>query len=229
MHKVIFWDFHGTLIEDPIGWSGTFALLIDALQPELGMTKSRIAAELRTAYPWDVAHKPHRHTPDSWWQEVTAELEAGALRAGVRPEVAATAAGKMRTEIVDPSRMVVFPDTRPALELVRARGWRNVILSNHVPELPEMVERLGLADLVDRVFTSAAMGYEKPHVAIFRAALKELGGVDQAWMVGDNPLADIAGAQQAGLPAILVRRKEREHCLCSEGLVGAAELILGRG
>jgi hypothetical protein len=33
----------------------------------------------------------------------------------------------------------VFADTRPALKATAEAGWRNVILSNHVPELAALV------------------------------------------------------------------------------------------
>ena len=51
------------------------------------------------------------------------------------------------------------------------------------------------------------MGASKPDPAIFRAALEAVGcGPDDAVMVGDNPLRDIAGAQQAGLRGVWIDR-----------------------
>jgi putative hydrolase of the HAD superfamily len=37
-----------------------------------------------------------------------------------------------------------------------------------------------------------------------RHVLDRLGRPSHTWMVGDNPLADVAGAQAAGIPALLV-------------------------
>jgi putative hydrolase of the HAD superfamily len=79
------------------------------------------------------------------------------------------------------------------------------VLSNHVPELSTLVEQLGLGGLVERVFSSAATGYEKPHPEAFRLALRAFGDPVRRWMVGDNPTADVAGAEAIGIPAILVR------------------------
>lgn len=53
--------------------------------------------------------------------------------------------------------------------------------------------------------TSARTGYEKPNPKMFAAALALAGTPERVWMVGDNPTADIAGAQAAGIPSILVR------------------------
>lgn len=57
---------------------------------------------------------------------------------------------------------------------------------------------------------SAKTGYEKPHSEAFVLARRIAGDPATIWMVGDNPRADVAGAEAAGIPAILVRRDEIE-------------------
>jgi putative hydrolase of the HAD superfamily len=116
----------------------------------------------------------------------------------------------------------VFNDTRTALQTTRAAGWRNVILSNHVPELPALVTMLGLGDLVTQVFSSASIGYDKPHPEAFRHALRESGSPKRRWMVGDNPDADVGGAQALGIPAVLVRTEGGEP-----DALAAARMITG--
>ncbi|MGH9197011.1 MAG: HAD-IA family hydrolase, partial [Acidimicrobiia bacterium] len=59
--------------------------------------------------------------------------------------------------------------------------------------------------LVESVFTSARIGYEKPHPEAFRTVLSHITDADNIWMVGDNPVADVAGAEKVGIPGILVR------------------------
>ena len=101
---------------------------------------------------------------------------------------------------------MLFDDTLPALAELRRAGWRHVILSNHVPELPALVDGLGLAGVVDLTLSSATIGFEKPNPQAFAHARRACGDPDELWMVGDNPVADIDGATRAGIPAILVRR-----------------------
>jgi putative hydrolase of the HAD superfamily len=48
------------------------------------------------------------------------------------------------------------------------------------------------------VFTSAATGYERPNPRAFEIALEACGWPSESWMVGDNPIADIAGAEPSG-------------------------------
>jgi putative hydrolase of the HAD superfamily len=58
--------------------------------------------------------------------------------------------------------------------------------------------------------TAADAGYLKPHPEIFEYALNKLGvSADEAVFVGDNAVADIAGAQGAGMRAILRRKADR--------------------
>jgi len=60
-------------------------------------------------------------------------------------------------------------------------------------------------ELVAALFNSAQTGYEKPHPQAFRNVLEWAVEPEAVWMIGDNPKADIAGAEALGIPAILVR------------------------
>jgi FMN phosphatase YigB (HAD superfamily) len=93
------------------------------------------------------------------------------------------------------------------LSKLRERGWRHVVLSNHVPELGAIITHLGLDLLVEATVNSAQTGYEKPHPEAFALARRAAGDPATIWMVGDNTTADVAGAEAAGIPAILVRRE----------------------
>ncbi len=119
----------------------------------------------------------------------------------------------------------MFDDTVPALARLSGSGWSHIVLSNHVPELVDLVDGLGLARHLEHVLTSARIGYEKPHPEAFRAALHACGNPRNVWMVGDNPLADVAGAEAVALPAILVRRAGAATRRAN-GLADAVALIL---
>ncbi len=80
-----------------------------------------------------------------------------------------------RRRYVKPSSFRVFEDTRPTLERLANGGWRNIVLSNHVPELDSIVSGVGLGDLIETVFTSALTGYEKPHPEAYAIARREAG------------------------------------------------------
>jgi putative hydrolase of the HAD superfamily len=104
-------------------------------------------------------------------------------------------------------RFRAFPDAAPALAELRGLGLRLVCVSNWDVSLPEVLERCGLADLLDGVVTSAEAGVRKPDPAILARAL-ELAGCSpaEALYVGDTPAEDLAAARAAGVRALLVDR-----------------------
>jgi putative hydrolase of the HAD superfamily len=100
------------------------------------------------------------------------------------------------------------PDAVPTLEALRDRGLRIGLLSNtHWPAVfhERFLERDGLLGLIDgRVYTSD-LAWVKPHPAAFMSALDAIDVTDptRVVFVGDRPLDDIRGAQQAGMRAVL--------------------------
>jgi putative hydrolase of the HAD superfamily len=84
---------------------------------------------------------------------------------------------------------------------------RLVVASNWDVALPEVLERIGLARLLDGVVSSAMVGARKPAAAPFARAL-ELAGVDpsEALHVGDSVVEDVEGALAAGIAAVLIDR-----------------------
>jgi HAD superfamily hydrolase (TIGR01549 family) len=113
-----------------------------------------------------------------------------------------------RTEaLLEALHFTAYDDARPALATARHHGARIVVVSNWDVSLLEVLERVGLAPLVDAVVTSAVVGAAKPDPAIFEHALALAGvGPDRARHVGDSLSEDIAGARACGIPAVLLRR-----------------------
>jgi putative hydrolase of the HAD superfamily len=103
---------------------------------------------------------------------------------------------------------VVFPDVPAALAIFRQHGLKLAIVTNaHQPMSERDVEmaELGLLEYFPDFRISAAdAGYLKPHPAIFQRTLEALGvEASEAVFVGDNPIADIAGSQGAGMYGVL--------------------------
>lgn len=99
------------------------------------------------------------------------------------------------------------PEAAPTLEALRARGLRIGLLSNtHWPAdfHERMLERDGLAHLIDARLYTSEMRYMKPHPEAFRAALAGVGIEDprQAVFVGDRLFDDVHGAQSVGMRAV---------------------------
>jgi len=100
------------------------------------------------------------------------------------------------------------PEAAATLTALRERGLRIGLLSNtHWPRdfHERFLERDGLAGLIDARCYTSEMEFMKPHPAAFEAVLQALGGPSPAAtvFVGDRPLDDVAGAQAAGMRAVL--------------------------
>ena len=203
------WDFDGTLAERKGMWSGA---LLEALETELpghGLTPELLRPYLHTGFPW---HEPHhvREAPvsaDEWWQAlypvfIRAYCQGLQLERGQAHRLCEV----VREAYVHPRNWVLFEDTVPSLRTLAAAGWKHVILSNHVPELGEIVQALGIGGYFEAIFSSARTGIEKPHPRAFQNVLASLGPVKSVWMIGDSITADVNGAIAAGLQAALVRK-----------------------
>jgi putative hydrolase of the HAD superfamily len=113
----------------------------------------------------------------------------------------------MADALLESLRFHAHADARPALLAARAAGVRVIVVSNWDVSLPEVLERVGLAPLVDATVTSAAVGAAKPAPEIFAHALALAGvGASGAVHVGDTLSEDVAGARACEIEPVLVRR-----------------------
>jgi len=94
------------------------------------------------------------------------------------------------------------------LAWLRSRDLKTGIVTNGRTTAQERkIAHLGLAELVDAVIVSEAVGIRKPDARIFEIALERLNvSPSEAWFVGDNPAADVLGAAAAGLTSVWFRR-----------------------
>jgi putative hydrolase of the HAD superfamily len=227
--KLLIWDFDGTLAHrrGETGWSILLAEALDAEEPGHGHSAEKFRPHLRNGFPWhtpELAH-PELCEPEAWWASVRPLLSRAYEAAGYEPARADELADSARRLYVDPGvGWELFDDTRPALERLSQAGWTHAILSNHVPELREIVTGLGLDDVVAFVSCSAETGYEKPHAQAFASVLEPLRPVE-AWMIGDNVVADALGAEAVGLPAVLVRRPDPRATRYADTLAGVEQFL----
>jgi len=102
-----------------------------------------------------------------------------------------------------------FPETAATLSDLTASGVSLAVISNWDRRLPEILRTLNFIDAFDVVTVSAIEGVEKPAPEIFQRTLDRLGVAPASTIhVGDSPLEDYAGAEGAGLNALLIDRHE---------------------
>jgi putative hydrolase of the HAD superfamily len=99
------------------------------------------------------------------------------------------------------------PEAMRQLATLRERGWRIGLVTNGNARQYRKLEVAGLGPQLDGVCVSELEGVAKPDAAIFRLAAERCGmPLEGAWMVGDHPEYDIAGAARLGLSTIWLRR-----------------------
>lgn len=99
----------------------------------------------------------------------------------------------------------VPPDVIPAVDALRARGLRLVVVSNANGTLKAHMDRLDMTRRFDCVLDSADEGVEKPDPRFFRIALQRSGARKETTVhVGDLYHVDVVGARSAGLRAVLL-------------------------
>lgn len=103
----------------------------------------------------------------------------------------------------------LFADAVATLEAVRAAGLKTALLTNGPREMQrEKIARFGLEQYFDLVVIEGEFGKGKPHSDVFRHALETVGvAPNEAWHIGDNLYADVAGAQSVGVYAAWIHRE----------------------
>lgn len=100
----------------------------------------------------------------------------------------------------------VLPGTRESLHRIGAQ-FRIGVISNADGKIAAALDQCGICDCFVSVTDSGIVGYEKPHPAIFAAALRAMSSNPaNAVYAGDLYSVDYLGARSAGMQAVLFDR-----------------------
>jgi putative hydrolase of the HAD superfamily len=97
----------------------------------------------------------------------------------------------------------IRPGTREALEQIGSK-YRIGVISNADGKIAEVLKVCGICECFLSITDSGLIGHEKPHPAIFAAALNAMDvAPERALYVGDVYAVDYLGARNAGMQAVL--------------------------
>jgi putative hydrolase of the HAD superfamily len=202
--RAVLFDFGGTLDSDGLTWGDRFF----PIYREAGLTLSREAFD-RAFYKSD-DNLPTRFAlagkalPETLQLQVSCVLEEAAPD---RRDLTQAIAGRF----LDESR-AAFARNKPVLERL-ARRYKLGIVSNFYGNLTEILAAEGLAGYFGVVADSQNVGHIKPSKEIFQYAMSALGtSPADTVMVGDSIKRDMKGAEDLGMPHILVSPKEVSCC-----------------
>jgi putative hydrolase of the HAD superfamily len=121
----------------------------------------------------------------------------------------------------------IFADVLPALTHLRSHDVKCGLISNWDERLRPLLEELELAREFGVLVISCETGHEKPAPEIFHRAAREFGLPAHSILhIGDSPSEDLAGADAAGMQAVLLdRATDRPGLRAISSLQGLAGVL----
>lgn len=208
LKKAIFWDFDGTLVHA----NESFLLSLSSALCRYNYTieKSVLKEFLISVCSWYVPEKDYTNKIlDEWWNTLFENVMIFCGKNEIGEEESRLICEAFRDNVLH-YEYQLYSDAEETLACCKEKGYENYLLTNNYPEIVKIVEGFGLGNYFCDYFVSSRIGYEKPRIELYLHALREAGNPNVCYMVGDNPIADIRGAQNAGLKAILVHEQSAE-------------------
>ncbi len=208
--KAIFFDAAGTLFKTARPVGETYALLARKygvnVSPEevTGRFRSCFASSLPLAFP-GARDEEIRELERAWWKELVARIFQTSAPFSHFEEYFSELFGYFTVA----HAWSLYPDTVSTLLALKDAGFILGVISNFDSRLFGILDGLGVAHHFDSVVISSRAGYAKPAPEIFHAALTRHGlKAEEALHIGDSPDNDAAGAEAAGISALLLDRAE---------------------
>ena len=191
----LLFDFGGTLDAEGVAWKTRFARL---WRDEAGEVESTVFD--RAFYDADDA-LVGRIAAETTLAETVRLLTGGLARRLPSRDSGAAARIADRFCADAATRLAASAELLERLAL----QYRLGVVSNFYGNLSAVCAEAGLAPHISVAVDSAAVGFQKPDIRIFRAALDALQAKPKdAVFVGDSPERDMAGARGAGLRHVLL-------------------------
>ena len=138
-----------------------------------------------------------------WWHALVAAVFGEAARAPAFDAFFDT----LYAHYAEARAWRVYDEVFEVLATLRARGIALVVTSNFDSRLHGILAGLRLRDALDAVVCSSEAGAAKPDARVFAAACAAVASTPADTLhVGDDPRADLQGARDAGLHALLLDR-----------------------
>ena len=231
--NTVFFDMGGTLA----GLNPSYQDLYHRIFQKAGYVLSLDDVESAIGYSWGIVADQDETTEYAntlegtreWQREVEERIMD---RLNIHPNVREDVFWQIIEVFEDPASYRLYADVRAVLDKLKAAGYRMAIISNWSWHLPDLCDSLGLTPYFEQIFTSARLGFAKPHPAIFQRALAGMKvEPKEAIHIGDSFRADIMGASRAGIQPLWLLRPE-DYPLYEDGLAerkapGGTKVIRG--
>jgi HAD superfamily hydrolase (TIGR01509 family) len=191
--KAIFFDVGNTLL-----FPDHERIFAPLYQRSIVLSQQQLLAiECRTKKEFDTILQQRRADHGFWYLFYSHLLD----QLGLQPD-------GLRDILVASTRVsanwgAIRADTREILQRIGKR-YRIGVISNSDGKIAALLERNQIADCFLSITDSGVVGYEKPHPAIFQAALRSMNAApEESLYVGDLYSVDYLGATSVGMQAML--------------------------
>ena len=130
---------------------------------------------------------------------------------GINADIAAEFNKEYQIALCD---TIVFNDDAINIIKHQKKTCKIIIVTNGTEVVQEKkLERSGLNDIVDNVFISELVGFEKPNIKFFEKVILEVGIKDlkETLIIGDSLTSDIQGGHNIGIDTCWYNPKNEEN------------------
>ena len=206
-YKYLLWDVDGTILNFELAERAAIRSLFDRFKlgdcsDEMLMSYSQINKKY-----WQLMESG-KIKKDKMLVERFIEFF---LYKGINADIAAEFNKEYQIALCD---TIVFNDD--AIDIIKhqKKTCKIIIVTNGTEVVQEKkLERSGLNDIVDNVFISELVGFEKPNIKFFEKVILEVGIKDlkEALIIGDSLTSDIQGGHNIGIDTCWYNPKNEEN------------------
>jgi len=211
--KYILWDFDGTLAYRDGKWSGAlYSILLN--NGIIDITIDAIKPYLTKGFTWHNTEKSNKELfgNKTWWEYYEDYFSNIFIELGIQKNISEKISKGIKKEYMDITKWHIYDDTVKTLERLINKNYINIILSNHIPELEEIVKGLGIDKYFLKIYSSGNIGYEKPNSEIYKYVINDAKiNPNDCIMIGDSYSSDIQGGTKMGIKSILVRSENKNN------------------
>ena len=205
--KYIFFDMDDTILADSLMSDRCWREVCDRFSSLLGNTSSNTMLEtireIRRGFLSDGARKLRGglNLRNSRREVIAAALSLRGIDDDALAETMTEAYMELKSVIVEP-----FPGALDTLYKLREAGVRLALITNGIAqEQRSKIETAELQSFFEFILIEGEFGIGKPDPRVFRHTLGQMNArPEETWMVGDNLVGDVGGAQAVGIHSILV-------------------------
>ena len=207
--KAIIFDLDDTILSDDAVSDSCWEQVCNRFTgriEELGLAADGLLAEIRSVRRW-------------FWNDPERSRRGGLDLVAARRDILALALdqlGVQSPELIEEivqaymslkaDTVLPFPGALDALATIKQLEVKLALISNgNAHEQRAKVQRAGIEPLFESILIGGEFGVAKPDPRVFLHTLDQLEVMpDEAWMVGDNLVNDVGGAQAVGIYGIWV-------------------------